>query len=112
MNLTKTALIASTMLALSTQVFATETIHSTRVITTADVATKAAAYELAVDKLDTLQTDSSAQLNSDLGHIAPDSRSLVLNEDGYITVMEKMNEKGELLYTGLVNVNISYDMAD
>jgi hypothetical protein len=112
MKISKAALIASAMLALSTQVFASSTMLSTKTVKTADVDTKAEAYELAFNQLETLQSDSASQLNRALGYIAPDSRSLVLDDGSYITVAEKMNANGEKSYTGLVNVKVSYDMAD
>jgi len=115
MNFTKIAIIGSAMLALSTQVFASSNssiIYSTRVVHTADVATKADAYKLAFDQLETLQADSSSQLNNALGHVAPDSRSLVLDDGSYITVAERMNTNGEITYTGLVNVNVTYEIND
>ncbi|WP_435236686.1 DUF3316 domain-containing protein [Psychromonas sp. PT13] len=114
MNFTKTAVIASAMLALSTQVFANnmDTMHATKVLQTKDVATKVAAYDLAFDQLETLQADSPSQLNRALGHMAPDSRSLSLEDGSYITVAEKMNANGNTSYTGLVNVNYSYQVND
>jgi hypothetical protein len=112
MKMTKTALIASAMLILSSQVFAGDTHQATRVVQTADMSSKAAAYELALDKLQTLQADSSIELNNDLGHVTPDPRSLSLNDRAYITVAEKMNASGEIHYTGLVNVNVTYDSLD
>jgi len=116
MNFTKAAVIASTMLALSSQALAnstsTDTMHSTKVLETENVATKAVAYDLAFDQLEALRADSAAQLNRDLGHIAPDSRSLTLEDGSYITVAERMNANGDTSYTGLVNVKFSYDMQD
>ena len=116
MNFTKTAVIASAMLALSTQVFASSTSivtrHETKVVKTENVATKAAAYDLAFDQLETLQADSASKLNKDRGHIAPDSRSLALEDGSYITVAERMNANGGTSYTGLVNVKFSYEMQD
>ena len=112
MKISKAALIASAMLALSTQVFASTTMLSTKTVKTADVETKAMAYELAFNQLNTLKSDSASQLNRALGHIAPDSRSLVLDDGSYITVTEKMNANGETSYTGLVNVKITYEMMD
>lgn len=114
MNMTKTkvALIASAMTILSTQAFATTT-QTTRVIPTTAVSSQAVAYELALEQLQTLKADSAIELNNDLGRIALDSpRSLSLNEGSYVTVAEKMNANGELFYTGLVNVSVTFDMAD
>jgi hypothetical protein len=112
MNFTKIAVIGSAMLALSTQVFASTDMHSTKVVKTADVASKSVAYQLAFDQLQTLEADSPSQLNNALGHIAPDSRSLVLGDGSYITVAETMNTNGDISYTGLVNVNVTYEMND
>ena len=113
MKMTKTALIASAMVILSSQVFASTTTQTTRVVPTADMSSKAAAYELALDKLQTLQADSPIELNNDLGHVALDfPHSVALNDGAYITVAEKMNASGETFYTGLVNVNVTFDVQD
>ncbi|WP_413702220.1 DUF3316 domain-containing protein [Psychromonas sp. KJ10-10] len=104
--------MASTMAILSTQAFATTT-QTTRVIPTEDVSSQAVAYELALDKLQTLKADSAIELNNDLGHISLDyPRSLSLNDGSYVTVAEKMNANGEISYTGLVNVSVTFEMAD
>ena len=111
----KTALIASTMAILSTQAFAsnTTTHQATRVVPTADMTSKAAAYDLAFDKLTTLEAATPIELNNDLGSVAFNyPNSVVLNDGAYITVAEKMNDKGNIVYTGLVNVGVTYDMAD
>ena len=74
---------------------------------------KAAAYDLAFDKLETLKTASPTELNNDLGRIAFNyPNSVELNDGAYITVAEKMNANGNTVYTGLVNVGVTYDMAD
>ena len=111
----KTALIASTMAILSTQAFAsnTTTYQATRVVPTADMTSKAAAYDLAFDKLATLKADSPTELNNDLGRIAFNyPNSVALTDGAYITVAEKINANGNTVYTGLVNVGVTYDMAD
>lgn len=112
MTKTKAALIASTMAILSSQVFATTT-QTTRVIPTEEVSSEAVAYELALEKLQTLKADSAVELNNDLGQIAYHSpRSLSLNDGSYVTVAEKMDANGELSYTGLVNVSVTFDIGD
>jgi len=111
----KTALIASTMAILSTQAFAsnTTTHQATRVVPTADMTNKAAAYDLAFDQLEALKTASQTELNNGLGRIAFNyPNSVELNDGAYITVAEKMNANGNTVYTGLVNVGVTYDMAD
>ena len=115
MTTIKTALIASTMAILSTQTFAsnTTTHQATRVVPTADMTSKAAAYDLAFDKLAILKTASPTELNNDLGRVAVNyPNSVELNDGAYITVAEKMNANGNTVYTGLVNVSVTFDMAD
>jgi len=111
MKFTKLAIIASTLLALSTQVFASDitTMHTTKIIKTTEVASQSAAYEMALAKLNVLKTDDATELNRAIGHIAPDSRSLTLEDGSYITVAEQMNPNGKIVYTGQVNINVTYD---
>ena len=111
----KTTLLASAIAILSTQAFASAnpSTQATRVLPTADVTSKAAAYELAFNKLAALKADSPTELNNDLGHVAINYPSTVaLNDGAYITVAEKMSATGETLYTGLVNVSVTFDIAD
>jgi hypothetical protein len=113
MTKTKTALIASVMAILSTQVFAANTHQNqtTRIVPTADMTSKAAAYDLAVTKLQTLKASTPIALNNNLGHVAINyPNSVSLNDGAYITVAEKMSPSGEMLYTGLVNVSVTFDM--
>ena len=115
MTTIKTALIASTMAILSTQAFAYNTTshQATRTITTADMTSKAAAYDLAFDKLATLKTASPTELNNDLGRVAIDyPNSVTLNDGAYITVEERISPDGKTVYTGLVNTSVTFDMAD
>jgi len=109
MKMIKKALIATTLVFLSAQAFASDTYSETRVIKTADANSKATAYELALDKLNTLQNDSAVELNKDLGQISSYANSVSLNDSGYVTITEKMDANGNLQYTGLVNVSVSFD---
>jgi len=104
----KNALIATTMILLSAQAFASDSFQEWRVVQTTDTTSKAAAYELALDKLDELKQDSSVELNNDLGHVTTYSNSVSLNEDAYVTVVEKMDNNGDMKYSGNVNVSVSY----
>ena len=111
----KTTLLASAIAILSTQAFASATVtnQATRVLPTSDVTSKAAAYELAFDKLATLKAATPTELNNDLGHVAINyPHSVALNDGAYITVAEKTSTTGETLYTGLVNVSVTFDIAD
>ena len=108
MKITKKALIASAILALSFQVFADTDAHQeSRVLQTADTATQSAAYEIALEKLQALETESSTELNHELG-LSAASRNVSLNEGAYITVIEKMGDNGDMLYNGLVHVSVSF----
>lgn len=109
MKMIKNALIATTIALLSANAFASDTFSESRVVKTADVTNKAAAYELALDKLNTLQNDSAVELNNDLGHVSNYANSVSLNDGAYITVAEKMDANGNLQYTGLVNVSVTFD---
>jgi hypothetical protein len=108
MKMIKNALIASVVLVLSSQVFAADTHQASRVIQTADMSSKTAAYELALDKLNTMQNDSAIELNKELGYVSTIANSVSLNAGAYITVAEKMGSNGEIMYTGLVNVSASF----
>lgn len=106
MKMIKSALIASVVLALSSQAFANQ---ASRVIPTADMSTKTAAYELALDKLTSLENDSAVTLSHELlAGLSPVANSVSLNDGAYITVVEKMDSTGQIVYTGLVNVSASY----
>jgi uncharacterized protein YdeI (BOF family) len=108
MKMIKNALIVTTMALLSAQAFASDSFQGWRVVQTADASSKTAAYELALDKLEQLKQDSSVELNNDLGHVTAYSSSVSLNEDAYVTVVEKMDKNGDMKYTGNVNVSVSY----
>jgi hypothetical protein len=108
MKMIKNALIATTLAFLSAHAFASDSFQEWRVVQTSAASTKAAAYELALDKLEQLKQDSSVELNNDLGHVTTYSNSVSLNDDAYVTVIEKMDKNGELNYAGQVNVSVSY----
>lgn len=108
MKMIKNTLIATTMVLLSAQAFASDSFQEWRMVQTTDANSKAAAYELALDKLELLKQDSSVELNNDLGHVTQYSNSVSINDDAYVTVIEKMDNNGEMKYTGQVNVSVSY----
>jgi len=116
MKLTKKSLIASAMLLLSTQVFAlnsyhhhaNETYQSTELVKTVDANSKAAAYDLGIEKLSALKAATPSQLEKDLGGVSMQTSGVYIEDGAYVTVAEKMNEKGELVYTGLVHFSITY----
>ena len=76
--------------------------------------TKAAAYELGVNKLAALNDSSPAQLSRSLGTSFGDIQesSLRLKDGGYVTVQERADASGRVGYVGQVNVGVSYEMHD
>ena len=76
--------------------------------------TKAAAYELGVNKLTSLNNSSPAQLsrslNTPFGDIEADS--LRIKDGGYVTVEERADANGRIGYVGQVNVGVEYEMHD
>ena len=111
MKFIKKALIASAasaMVMLSTQALATDTYHASKKVQTADTSTKAAAYELGLQKLHVLQADSAIQLDKDLGGISTVINSVSLDDGAYVTVLEKMDTNGQVIYNGIVNTTVTY----
>lgn len=115
MNISKNALIASTLLILSTQVFASIPVygdygvhHENRVLKTADANTKEVAYQLGIAKIHSLETDSASELNQDLGGLTTAVKSIQLHKGAYVEVAEKRNAEGEMIYNGLINVTVTY----
>jgi len=109
MKLTKTTLIASAMVILSSQAIADETYSSQQTVVTADATSKAVAYEQGLRKLDALKVASSNQLEKDFWWVASPVNNMALEEGAYITVLEKMDETGHLVYNGVVNLSVSYE---
>jgi len=109
MKLTKNILIASAMAILSTQVVADETYYSDQTVITADASSKATAYEQGIAKLNTLEAASSNQLEKAFWWVAMPTNNMTLQEGAFITVTEKMNADGQLVYNGIVNLSVSYE---
>ena len=122
MKTVKNALLASAMVILSANAFAGTAVygdysvhHSNKTIKTATVETKQAAYELGLEKLNDLKDDSSAELSNELALALgsyKEKNSVSLDDGAYITLQEMMNEQGQVVYTGLVNVTFSYSQAN
>ncbi|GLS91181.1 hypothetical protein GCM10007916_22500 [Psychromonas marina] len=116
MKLIKKSLIASAMVILSTQAFAVnqfhhhanETYFQDEVVTTVAADTKAAAYELGLNKLTDLKAATPSQLEKDLGGISMQTAGVYIEDGSYITVAEKMGADGQMLYTGVVHLSITY----
>ena len=84
------------------------------VLLTSVAPTKAAAYELGLNKLSALKNSTSSQLgytlNTPLGDV--EDGSIQLKDGAYITVQERVGANGKVGYVGQVNVDVSYDMHD
>ena len=106
------AMIAASLLIAS--VSATAASDYETVLMTPVAPTKAAAYELGVNKLAALNDSSPAQLSRSLGTSFGDIQesSLRLKDGGYVTVQERADASGRVGYVGQVNVGVSYEMHD
>ena len=110
MKTIKTVLLGASAIMLTANAFA-GTVNSDT-IRTKTVASKDAAYSLGFTQLQQLKSESGYQLNNDLSTNADsfqEKNSVTLDNGGYVTVQESMNEQGNIVYTGLVNVTYSYD---
>ncbi|WP_372880351.1 DUF3316 domain-containing protein [Psychromonas sp.] len=122
MKTVKNTLLASAMVILSASAFAGSAVygnysvhHSNKTIKTAPAETKQAAYELGFAKLNELKNDSAAQLSDELAlplGSYQEKNSVSLDDGAYITLQEMMNDQGQVVYTGLVNVTYSYSQAN
>ncbi|WP_372882905.1 DUF3316 domain-containing protein [Psychromonas sp.] len=122
MKTIKNTLLASTMVIFSATAFAAPVVygdyseHSTnKTIKTAAADSKEAAYQLGLEKLNLLKAKSGTELNNEfalqLGSLK-EKNSVTLNDNANITLQEVMNEQGQLVYTGLVNITYSYYQAN
>lgn len=118
MNTIKTALIASIISLTSVPVFAQPLYnggnYSSRVDSTtvpvAPATTSDDAYQLGLSELQRLKTMSAQELNSELRILTFNtySKNTHLENAGFVTVQEQMNENGELEYIGKVNIKVHY----
>ena len=122
MKTIKNILLASTMLIFSATAFAGPVVYgdysvhrTNKTIKTATADSKEAAYQLGLEKLNLLKAKSGAELSNEfalqLGSFK-EKNSVTLNDNANITLQEMMNEQGQLVYTGLVNITYSYSQAN
>ena len=93
-------LSASAFANVGSQTFKTEAVDS-----------KDAAYSLGLGQLQKLKSETGYQLSKHLSTPADtykEKNSIKLNDGAYVTVQESMNEQGNIVYTGLVNVTYHY----
>ncbi|MFT6926984.1 MAG: hypothetical protein ACJAZP_002607 [Psychromonas sp.] len=118
----KNVLLASAMVILSANAFAGTALygnyseyHDSSIIKTQTVDTKSAAYSLALEKSDQLKSESGTELSNEFTLLLNSSKeksSVTLDDNAYITVQESMTAQGDIVYTGMVNVNYSYSQAN
>lgn len=112
MKLTKNILIASAMVFFSAQAFADDVTYSDQTVFTAESSIKAIAYEQGMAKLNALQTASSNELEAKFWWLGMPANNMAIEEGAYVTVMEKMNASGQIVYSGVVHVSVSYESDD
>ncbi|WP_104040856.1 DUF3316 domain-containing protein [Vibrio hyugaensis] len=122
MKALKTALLVTTMAITSVSAFAQPTFtggkyisrEEMKTISVEPTATSDAAYQQALAELNSLKDMSSRELNKQLNLRAFDiaSNSTHLQDGGFVTVQERMNEQGQLEYQGTVNVKVNYAQRD
>ncbi|WP_372882904.1 DUF3316 domain-containing protein [Psychromonas sp.] len=122
MKTLKNTLLASTMVIFSATAFAGSAVygnysvhHSNKTVKTATAESKEAAYQLGFEKLTQLKAESGAELSSELALSLgsyQEKNSVTLDDGAYITLQEMINEQGQVVYEGLVNVTYSYSQAN
>ncbi|MDA0381353.1 DUF3316 domain-containing protein [Vibrio owensii] len=122
MKALKTALLVTTMAITSASAFAQPTFtggkyisrEEMKTISVEPTATSDAAYQQALAELNSLKGMSSHELNKELNIVTFDvaRNSTHLQDGGFVTVQERMNEQGQLEYLGTVNVKVNYAQRD
>lgn len=122
MKTIKNVLMASTLVILSANVFAGPIVtgnygvhHASQTINTQAVESKEMAYSLGLEKLNALKSDSGSELSNELAlslGSLKEQNSITLDDGAYITIKELMNEQGQVVYKGLVNVSYGYSQAN
>lgn len=117
MKLMKTTFTTAALILLSGNVLAGQYINTygnfeerldTRTFHTEAVSSKQEAYKLGLQQLHELDNSSTQELNHKLLVTSDSSNDIHLNKNGYVTVQEFMNDAGQILYKGEVNVSYHY----
>ncbi|CAH0525339.1 DUF3316 domain-containing protein [Vibrio sp. dhg] len=117
MKLMKTTFTTAALILLSGNVLAGQYIDTfgnyeerlaTRTFHTEAVSSKQEAYKLGLQKLHELDNSSTQELDRKLMITTSTNNDVHLNKNGYITVQEFMNNAGQILYKGEVNVSYHY----
>ena len=112
MNVTNNILIASTLVILSTSALADDVNYSTQTVKTMDASSKSIAYEQGMATLDSLQVATANQLESKFWWLGMPANNMAVEDGAYITVLEKMDADGQLVYNGVVHLAVSYEADD
>jgi hypothetical protein len=120
--MTQSLVMASSILLLGANAYAAKVIpgkygHVSRyeVMETTAVDTKDKAYSLGFQKLQALKKlGDGKKLSEELGlHLlSPREKSSTNLESGYVTVQEFMNENGDIMYRGRVNINYHFSIEE
>jgi len=118
----KNVLMASALVILSANVFAGPVVYgnygvhsASQTIDTPAAQSKERAYSLGLEKLNALKSISGSELSDELSlplGSLKEKNSITLDDGAYITVAELMNEQGEVVYKGLINVSYRYSQAN
>jgi len=109
----KSLVLVSSILLLGANAYAAKVVpgnfaHASRyeVIETVAVDTKDKAYDLGLQELQDLTKKSGVDLSNALGQylLSSKEKSSINLESAYVTVQEFMNEKGDIMYRGRVNI--------
>ncbi|MBD1555726.1 DUF3316 domain-containing protein [Vibrio sp. S9_S30] len=79
------------------------------------VSSKQQAYELGAKKLSTFEGITAQELNSVFGfgrNYGSNQNTTHLEDQGYVTVQERFNHKGQLEYVAQVHLNVHYQERD
>jgi hypothetical protein len=116
----KSLVMASAILLLGSNVYAVPSPYgdynhysSTAAINTIIVDTKDEAYSIGFQTLKALKAKTSNELNDEFGlrlRTNKEKNSIAIEDGSYITVQEFMNERGKVVFKGVVNVNYHYSM--
>ena len=119
-KLTQSLVMASAILLLGANVYAAPSPYgdfshysNTAAINTIIVDTKDKAYSIGFQTLKDLKAKTSRELNDEFGlnlKTVKEKESVAIEDGSYITVQEFMNERGNIVFKGVVNVNYHYSM--
>jgi len=109
MKVINKSLLVFIILLFNTTFVLAERYHANEKVITADAMNKVTAYQLGLKKLKQLRALSGAELQQQLGGISLFLNTIHLGEGGYVTVLEKMDETGQLRFNGVVHVSVVYE---